>query len=211
MMKDVIANGQGISVNDALTITMATIVTANVDTVKIMSRVTMCMVIVLMDVRITGRGTGVMSVLIIITMQTVQENAVIASTDKFVIKLTDIVRMGAIFISILLCAKNVTTDFTTVHVPESVEIVKTGHIVKRRMDTVLTDALITLNIHFVKSVSMVFTTAHVHHNVVIARIQRHVIKITGHAFQAANLSLNILCAKNQWKANPEPQTRIQMQ
>lgn len=44
-------------------------------------------------------------VLIIITMQTVLENAVIASMDKFVIKLTDIVRMGAIFISILLCAK----------------------------------------------------------------------------------------------------------
>lgn len=45
------------------------------------------------------------SVLIIITTQTVLENAVIASTDKFVIKLMDIVRMGAILISILLYAK----------------------------------------------------------------------------------------------------------
>lgn len=45
------------------------------------------------------------SVLIIITTQTVLENAVIASTDKFVIKLMDIVRMGAILIFILLYAK----------------------------------------------------------------------------------------------------------
>lgn len=42
---------------------------------------------------------------------------------------------------------------------------------------------------------MVFTTARVLHNVVNARVQRHVTRITGPAFQAANPTSNLLCVK----------------
>lgn len=81
------------------------------------------MVTVLMDVKITGQDTGATSVRTIITTQTVLKNAVIASMDNFVIKSMDIVLMGALLISDLLYAKNVTTDITTDHVPEPVGIV----------------------------------------------------------------------------------------
>lgn len=57
------------------------------------------------------------------------------------------------------------------------------------------DASLTLIRLCATSVWMDFTRTHVPHNVVIVRIKRHVIKITGPVFQAANLTSSLLCVK----------------